>query len=117
MFFSKERGPPTQNSEACCFDLDELLPQVGEFGRYQQLLVWLVCLPACIPCGFCAFNQLFMSDVPDHWCFVPELVTPGVSPRDRRRIAIPKMVRNSIYMIYIQLNIARNGSLDYNAMI
>ncbi|XP_050433581.1 carcinine transporter [Adelges cooleyi] len=54
-------------------DLDEVLPIVGEFGRYQKLLLWFVCLPACIPCGFGAFNQLFMSDVPPHWCRVPEL--------------------------------------------
>ncbi|CAG0879578.1 unnamed protein product [Cyprideis torosa] len=43
-------------------DFDDLLPYVGEYGRYQQLLIWLVCLPACIPCGFHAFNQLFMAD-------------------------------------------------------
>ncbi|CAG2054257.1 unnamed protein product, partial [Timema podura] len=54
-------------------DLDDLLPQIGEFGRYQKLLLWLVCLPACVPCGFCAFNQLFMADTPDHWCWVDDL--------------------------------------------
>lgn len=54
-------------------DLDEVLPIIGEFGRYQKLLLWLVCLPACIPCGFGAFNQLFMSDVPPHWCLEPQL--------------------------------------------
>jgi hypothetical protein len=43
------------------FDLDELLPLIGEFGKYQKLLLWFICLPACIPCGFCAFNQVFMA--------------------------------------------------------
>lgn len=43
------------------FDLDELLPSIGEFGKYQKLLLWFICLPACIPCGFCAFNQIFMA--------------------------------------------------------
>ena len=47
------------------WDFDDLLPHVGEFGRFQKILVWLVCLPACIPCGFHAFNQLFMAPVPD----------------------------------------------------
>lgn len=68
-------------------DLDDLLPQIGEFGRYQKLLLWLVCLPACVPCGFCAFNQLFMADVPDHWCLVPELM--GYSMDMRKKLAIP----------------------------
>ncbi|KAI4474717.1 hypothetical protein M0802_015476 [Mischocyttarus mexicanus] len=69
------------------FDLDDLLPIVGEFGRYQKQLLWLVCLPACLPCGFCAFNQLFMADIPPHWCKVPGLENMDISRR--RRLAIP----------------------------
>ncbi|XP_037052541.1 carcinine transporter [Bradysia coprophila] len=70
------------------FDLDDLLPAIGEFGRYQKLLLWFICLPACIPCGFCAFNQLFMSDEPyDYWCNVPEL--HNFSTETRRFLSIP----------------------------
>ncbi|XP_011157997.1 carcinine transporter isoform X2 [Solenopsis invicta] len=69
------------------FDLDDLLPIIGEFGRYQKQLLWLVCLPACLPCGFCAFNQLFMADTPPHWCKVPGLENMDVVRR--RRLAIP----------------------------
>uniref|UniRef100_A0A1B6C0H0 Major facilitator superfamily (MFS) profile domain-containing protein n=1 Tax=Clastoptera arizonana TaxID=38151 RepID=A0A1B6C0H0_9HEMI len=76
-------------------DLDDLLPQVGEFGKYQKLLLWLVCLPACIPCGFCAFNQLFMADVPEHWCHVPELMDLNVDLR--KSLAIPTEGSNSSY--------------------
>lgn len=65
-------------------DLDEVLPIIGEFGRYQKLLLWLVCLPACIPCGFGAFNQLFMSDVPPHWCLEPQLY--NFTAEQRRQI-------------------------------
>lgn len=68
-------------------DLDDLLPQVGEFGKYQKLMLWLVCLPACFPCGFCAFNQLFMAETPDHWCRVPEL--GNFSVEQRKSLAIP----------------------------
>ncbi|CAG9784350.1 unnamed protein product [Diatraea saccharalis] len=70
-------------------DLDDLLPKIGEFGLYQKLLLWLVCLPACLPCGFCAFNQLFMTDVPDHWCKVPELLMLNLTERDRKSLSIP----------------------------
>ncbi|XP_043523646.1 carcinine transporter isoform X2 [Frieseomelitta varia] len=69
------------------FDLDDLLPIVGEFGRYQKQLLWLVCLPACLPCGFCAFNQLFMADTPPHWCKVPGLENLDVFRR--KKLAIP----------------------------
>ncbi|XP_071449485.1 carcinine transporter [Hetaerina americana] len=73
-------------------DLDDILPTVGEFGRYQKLLLWLVCLPACVPCGFCAFNQLFMADVPEQiWCKVPELLSaqPPLPPHIRRLLTAP----------------------------
>ncbi|XP_073988758.1 carcinine transporter [Rhodnius prolixus] len=75
-------------------DLDELLPQVGEFGKYQKLLLWLVCLPACVPCGFCAFNQLFMADVPDHWCRQPQL-EGIVDAKQALRLAIPFSSENN----------------------
>lgn len=67
--------------------MDDLLPQVGEFGKYQKLMLWCICLPACIPCGFCAFNQLFMAGVPDHWCYIPQLA--NLTTEQRRRIGVP----------------------------
>ncbi|XP_050458332.1 carcinine transporter isoform X1 [Cataglyphis hispanica] len=69
------------------FDLDDLLPIVGEFGRYQKQLLWLVCLPACLPCGFCAFNQLFMANTPPHWCKIPDLA--HMDAASRKHLAIP----------------------------
>lgn len=71
-------------------DFDDLLPHVGEFGRYQKLLIFLICLPACIPCGFHAFNQLFMSPFPPHWCRVPELEEAGEFTQEEiRNLTIP----------------------------
>ncbi|XP_045471944.1 carcinine transporter isoform X2 [Harmonia axyridis] len=68
-------------------DLDDILPKIGEFGRYQKLMLWLVCLPACFPCGFCAFNQLFMTDTPPHWCWIPELHNLTID--QRKLLSIP----------------------------
>lgn len=77
------------------WDFDDLLPHVGEFGRYQKLLVWLVCLPACIPCGFHAFNQLFMANVPDHWCKTPpDLEQQNWTLIERKMATIPYTVFN-----------------------
>lgn len=71
-------------------DLDDLLPVIGEFGRYQKLLLWFICLPACIPCGFCAFNQLFMTDVPeDYWCAVPDLYKYNLTNEQLKNLSIP----------------------------
>ena len=75
------------------FDLDDLLPKIGQFGRYQKLLLFLIVLPACIPCGFCAFNQLFMTETPsDYWCAVPDLNNITSSVQERKFLAIPSEV-------------------------
>lgn len=52
-------------------------------------MLWFVCLPACIPCGFCAFNQLFMADVPDHWCRIPQL--NNLTLNERKLLGIPNL--------------------------
>lgn len=73
-------------------DLDDLLPFIGEFGCYQKMLLWFICLPACIPCGFCAFNQLFMTDTPDdYWCNVPQLNEFNLTSEQIRGLAIPSI--------------------------
>ncbi|GBP86663.1 Carcinine transporter, partial [Eumeta japonica] len=77
-----------------CIDLDDLLPKIGEFGRYQKLLLWLVCLPSCLPCGFGAFNQLFMSDSPDHWCYVPQL--HNLTSEERKKLSIPIKIASNV---------------------
>lgn len=71
-------------------DLDDVLPHVGDWNKYQYLLLWFVCLPICIPCGFTAFNQVFMDRIPDHFCLVPELVSAGWSVQERKEASIPK---------------------------
>lgn len=75
-------------------DLDDLLPEVGEFGRYQKLLLWLICLPACFPCGFCAFNQLFMTETPNHWCKIPQI--SNLTKEELHNVFIPKI--NNTYL-------------------
>ncbi|XP_033163443.1 carcinine transporter [Drosophila mauritiana] len=85
--------PESQPSVDEAFDLDDLLPTIGEFGKYQKLLVFGICLPACIPCGFCAFNQLFMADTPDdYWCRIPELLDMPLE--QRKSLSIPKELDN-----------------------
>ena len=73
-------------------DLDDVLYYVGDWDKYQFLLLWLICLPACIPCGFNAFSQVFMDLTPSHWCKVPELINGNFSIQERKEISIPKIV-------------------------
>ncbi|KAJ2953689.1 hypothetical protein O0L34_g1306 [Tuta absoluta] len=96
-------------------DLDDVLPKIGEFGIYQKLLLWLVCLPACLPCGFCAFNQLFMTDVPDHWCKVPALMAShwNLTKAERRALTIPhKADDNTTFEKCMRYNLNWSAILD-----
>ena len=54
-------------------DFDDILPHVGEMGRYQLALYLLMCIPATLPAAFLAFNQVFLSATPTHWCRVKHL--------------------------------------------
>lgn len=54
-------------------DFDDLLPHVGDFGKYQKIL-FLLMIPFAFFVAFVYFSQIFLTLVPDeHWCFVPEL--------------------------------------------
>ncbi|CAH0725908.1 unnamed protein product, partial [Brenthis ino] len=86
--YSAQDKSPVKETNDDAIDLDDVLLKIGEFGIYQKCLLWFVCLPACLPCGFCAFNQLFMTDTPDHWCRVPEL--QNMSQINRKMLSIPR---------------------------
>ncbi|GFS38520.1 uncharacterized protein TNIN_58771 [Trichonephila inaurata madagascariensis] len=49
-------------------DLDEILHDVGDYGKYQKLMLWFVLLPSHIPFGTHYYSQVFMSLTPHHWC-------------------------------------------------
>lgn len=49
---------------------DAVIPYLGEFGRYQKRIYFLLCLPAIL----CAFHKLagpFLLATPDHRCQLP----------------------------------------------
>lgn len=67
----KNQSQSSQNRPI--IDFDDLLPYIGEFGRYQKLL-FLMMIPFAFYVAFVYFSQIFMTLVPDeHWCAVPEL--------------------------------------------
>lgn len=73
--------------EKSIVDFDDLLPHVGEFGRYQRIL-FLLMIPFAFYVAFVYFSQIFITIVPEqHWCWVPEL--EHLSVDERRALAIP----------------------------
>uniref|UniRef100_A0A1I7XH11 MFS domain-containing protein n=1 Tax=Heterorhabditis bacteriophora TaxID=37862 RepID=A0A1I7XH11_HETBA len=52
-------------------DFDHVLAEVGDFGAYQIIFFFVICLPASLPSAFSAFNQPFVVGNPPHKCRVP----------------------------------------------
>lgn len=80
-------GSAATVAEKPVVDFDDLLPHVGEFGRYQKIL-FLLMIPFAFFVAFVYFSQIFITLVPEeHWCYVPEL--QHLSVEERRALAIP----------------------------
>ncbi|KAL1506268.1 hypothetical protein ABEB36_005662 [Hypothenemus hampei] len=62
-------------------DFDDMLLELGELGRYQIIMYFLVCLPVL----FGAANSLsyvFTAGVPDYRCYIPECETSNDTSYD-----------------------------------
>ncbi|KAK2721512.1 beta-alanine transporter-like isoform X2 [Artemia franciscana] len=75
-------------------DFDLLLPDIGEYGTYQKFLIWFVLLPGFFPCGFHAYNQLFLTTNYDHWCKVPELDGLNLTMEEVKNLSIPYQIQH-----------------------
>ena len=99
--FKKTRGVKCESDPVCSrkkskdtctvlsVDFDALLPSIGEMGRYQLVLYLLMCIPATLPAAFMAFNQVFLSAVPQHWCTVSSLLSTNLSVSEIKKLSIP----------------------------
>uniref|UniRef100_UPI0037E809A3 organic cation/carnitine transporter 2-like n=1 Tax=Semicossyphus pulcher TaxID=241346 RepID=UPI0037E809A3 len=82
---------------------------LGQWGRFQQVIFFLLCI-SIVPNGFGAFTLVFLMDVPDHHCLVPE----GNLTEEWREAIIPmKMVNGKqerISCSRYKLDVVRNLS-------
>ncbi|XP_016981370.1 beta-alanine transporter [Drosophila rhopaloa] len=70
-------------------DFDDLLPLIGEFGRFQVML-FLFMIPFCFITAFVYLGQIFMSLTPHkYYCYVPELMIIR-SVELRKQLSIPR---------------------------
>lgn len=68
-----EKSKENESEDTEPLDFDDILPHIGEFGKYQKLL-FLMMIPFAFFVAFVYFTQIFITLVPDeHFCYVPEL--------------------------------------------
>ncbi|XP_002083782.2 beta-alanine transporter isoform X1 [Drosophila simulans] len=69
-------------------DFDDLLPMIGQFGRFQ-IRLFLFMIPFCFITAFVYLGQIFMCLTPTkYYCYVPELLHTPVELR--KDLSIPK---------------------------
>ncbi|XP_061399642.1 solute carrier family 22 member 13-like [Musca vetustissima] len=77
------------NGTAPPIDFDDILPMIGEFGKYQKIL-FICMIPFAFFVAFIYFSQIFLTLIPEqHWCTVPEL--EGLPLEERLALSIPRM--------------------------
>ncbi|KAL6437757.1 hypothetical protein ACFW04_004254 [Cataglyphis niger] len=83
-------------------DFDEVLVHVGEKGRYQNIMYYLLCIPATLPAVFLAFSQVFVSASPEHWCRIPELenLTDLMTLEERKALSLPYTYKSDNRRVY-----------------
>ncbi|KAM7398320.1 hypothetical protein PAMA_006299 [Pampus argenteus] len=53
-------------------DYDETTAFLGHWGRFQQIVFFLLCV-STIPNGYGVFSIVFVADIPSHHCMIPEI--------------------------------------------
>ncbi|KAL2749012.1 organic cation transporter 1-like isoform X1 [Vespula maculifrons] len=83
-------------------DFDEVLLHVGEKGRYQNIMYYLLCIPATLPAAFLAFSQVFVSASPEHWCKIPELenLTGLMTLEEKKALSLPYSMKSDGRRVY-----------------
>ncbi|XP_077488177.1 organic cation transporter protein-like [Amblyomma americanum] len=54
-------------------EFEDVIEELGGFGRFQKLLLWMFLLPSQMLFPFFSMNLIFLLSEPDHRCVVPQL--------------------------------------------
>ncbi len=71
-------------------DFDDLLKTLGEFGRYQKCICFLLSL-CMLTVPFSNIGIVFIAGVPEHWCFTPGLKRLNLSDIAIKNLTIPRV--------------------------
>ncbi|GIY18319.1 solute carrier family 22 member 7 [Caerostris darwini] len=70
-------------------EFEDVLMEVGDYGKYQRNLIMIFLVPAASLLPWFSMNVLFMVSVPDHWCSVPELSAFNLTLEQQRSLISP----------------------------
>ncbi|XP_022258831.1 organic cation transporter 1-like [Limulus polyphemus] len=77
-------------------EFEDILAEVGGYGVFQKRLLYCFLLPITISISWITYNQIFIMSVPDHWCYVPELVKANLSDQQKMMLIRPMETRHQM---------------------
>uniref|UniRef100_A0A3Q3WJY7 Solute carrier family 22 member 5 n=1 Tax=Mola mola TaxID=94237 RepID=A0A3Q3WJY7_MOLML len=87
-------------------DYEDTITFLGQWGRFQQIIFFLLCA-SIVPNGIINFCSVFLADVPDHHCLIPDVNLT----QDWLKATIPKEVVNGkLQLSRYRLDVVRNLS-------
>lgn len=102
-------------------DFEDILSSVGDFGRFQSILVYLIFVPISTLVPFFEMANIFFVSSPDHWCHVSQLVNHSMV--DQKRLISPVFMKagdltyDKCNMYDIDYNVVANNFHLYNDTI
>ncbi|XP_035700484.1 carcinine transporter isoform X1 [Folsomia candida] len=84
-------GERKQDPRQKCTDFDDILSIVGADGKFQKILLYGVICPFIMISPFLVLNNIFLLDIPDHWCTVPG-VTSDVDLETWKNLTISREI-------------------------
>nr|XP_053630899.1 LOW QUALITY PROTEIN: beta-alanine transporter-like [Cherax quadricarinatus] len=95
-------------------DFDDVLGEVGSFGRYQKTMIFFFLLPMSFFNAFMMNQLLFQVVVPDHWCHVQGRETSGLDWDQWRNLTIPRWNSSTGYSSCLMYQLAQSEGTSRN---
>nr|XP_045586225.1 solute carrier family 22 member 7-like isoform X2 [Procambarus clarkii] len=96
------------------FEFDDVLEQIGSFGRYQKFAIFILLFPSGFFSAFMMNQLLFQVVVPDHWCHVPGRETTGMSTDEWRALTIPRSNSSGRYSSCLRYKVTWSGNASFS---
>ncbi|GFU30462.1 carcinine transporter [Nephila pilipes] len=67
----------------------KILEDVGDFGLFQKVLLIFFFIPCFTVLPWFSMHVIFLTGIPDHWCYVPEVAKSNLSLKKQMALIMP----------------------------
>ncbi|GFY79488.1 organic cation transporter 1 [Trichonephila inaurata madagascariensis] len=92
----------------------KILEDVGDFGPYQKKLLVFFFIPCFTVLPWFSMHVIFLTGIPGHWCYVPEIAKSNLSLEMQKALIMPPSdPRCSMYDVnYTEILLSHNPNFN-----